>query len=177
MSKTANKLDNNLLEEVDDGLKLDEASLQFIAEMGIYFKRYGLTRIAGDIWGLLLLAKRPLSVDEIAVLLHVSRTAIVTNLQTLQAVALVELAPRRRGDRREFYQIGTDSWENVMTSGVQRSEILLDKTRSGLKIIAPDNTEAYERFKQMEAFFEFFLEWADDFVKAWEKRKAELNFD
>ncbi len=157
---------------------LDQASLHYIDELGLFFKRFGLSRIAGNVWGLLILAEHPLSIDEIAARLQVSRTAIVTNLQTLQAVAMVQVAPRRgRGDRREYYQIGEDSWENMLKSGDERINLLLGLTKTGLNIIRTDNQEAYKRLKQMEAFFEFWQEWSETFEQAWEKRKTELNLD
>ncbi len=155
--------------------RLDEASLQYIDELGVFFKKYGLSRIAGSIWGVLLLAQRPMSVDGLATILGVSRTAIVTNLQSLEAVKLLSIAPRQRGDRREYYQIDDKNWELILQGTEIRARVMLEMTRTGLNIIAPDNNVAHKRLKQMEAFYQFYLEWTEDFAKAWEKRKAELD--
>ncbi len=63
---------------------------QFIENMGLHYEDYGFARIAGRIIGLLLVSPRPISSEEMAEALQVSRSSISTNLRTLMLADLIE---------------------------------------------------------------------------------------
>lgn len=171
-TQSAAKLESN-------GFMLDEPGLRYINEVGIAFKKAGMARVGGRIIGLLLLAEQPMSVDEIAAALKVSRTAIVTNLQVGIAIGLIEIASRYSlGDhRREYYQIGVDGWEKSLKNGETQVKDMLELAQAGLRIVASDNYAARRRLREMEALYEFTMEWYASFEEGWARRRAELNFD
>ena len=55
----------------------------FVGEMGLTFEADGFTRIGGRLFGHLLLADRPLSLDEIAAALRVSKASVSTDARRL----------------------------------------------------------------------------------------------
>lgn len=156
----------------------DEASLQYIEEIGTLFEKSGVARVAGRILGLLLIARQPLNQAEIATTLQVSRASVSTNLQLLQAYNLTRITPRRKqADRRDYYEIAPGSWEKAFMNAEGKIKQVRDLARSGLKIVANDNKAAQRRLMEMEALYECYMEWWGTFTEAWEKRKTELRFD
>ncbi|MFN7035193.1 MAG: GbsR/MarR family transcriptional regulator, partial [Bellilinea sp.] len=75
---------------------------QFIENMGLHFEEYGIPRIGGKILGLLLIASRPVSPEEMAELLQVSRSSISTNLRTLMMAGLADRVSVP-GERSDYY--------------------------------------------------------------------------
>ena len=100
-----------------DDERLSPALREFIESMGIYFERFGLARIGGRILGLLMVADRPLSLDDMATLLRVSRASISTNMRLITASNLAEQISLP-GDRRDYYRFGSDTWERALTTEV-----------------------------------------------------------
>jgi DNA-binding transcriptional regulator GbsR (MarR family) len=70
--------------------QLSAAISGFIEGMGLYFEDFGVPRIAGRLLGLLLVTNRPLSLEEVATTLGVSRASVSTNARLILATGLVE---------------------------------------------------------------------------------------
>ncbi len=77
---------------------------RFIERSGLIAEREGLPRIAGRIFGLLLLTPTELSLDEIATRLSVSRASVSTDARRLIEAGIIERVGRP-GDRKDYYQI------------------------------------------------------------------------
>lgn len=85
----------------------------FIERFGLQFEANGFPRIAGRIFGLLLVADEPLSLDDIAEKLEVSKASVSTDARRLAQHGIVELVSRT-GDRRDYYRIGHDAFARSM---------------------------------------------------------------
>lgn len=80
----------------------------------------GLPRIGGRMVGLLMTARVPLSIDELARQLEVSRASISTNGKLLESLALVERVARP-GDRRDYLRVsGGDPSMPLLALGLRR---------------------------------------------------------
>ena len=77
---------------------------RFIERSGLIAEREGFPRIAGRIFGLLLLSPTDLSLDEIATRLSVSRASVSTDARRLVEAGIIERVGRV-GDRKDYYQI------------------------------------------------------------------------
>ena len=86
---------------------------QFIENMGLHFEDYEVSRIGGRMIGLLMLATGPLSSEDMAEALQVSRSSISTNLKTLLSDDLIEKVSLP-GDRVDYYVIETDFWQKIL---------------------------------------------------------------
>jgi DNA-binding MarR family transcriptional regulator len=91
---------------------------QFVESMGAYFEKYGLPRIGGRMLGLLIIADRPLSLDDLAHTLHVSRASVSTNIRLIVASGFAE-AITVPGDRRDYYRYGPDTWELALRTELE----------------------------------------------------------
>ena len=79
----------------------------FIERLGLLHEEDGLPRIAGRIFGFLLLQPTPCSLDEMAEALRVSKASISTDVRRLLEIGFVERSSRP-GDRRDYYMLADD---------------------------------------------------------------------
>jgi DNA-binding transcriptional regulator GbsR (MarR family) len=77
---------------------------RFIERSGLIAEREGFPRIAGRIFGLLLISPTEMSLDEIATRLSVSRASVSTDARRLIDAGIIERVGRP-GDRKDYYQI------------------------------------------------------------------------
>lgn len=81
---------------------------QFIERVGVLSEAEGLPRIAGRIFGLLLVSPHDWSLDEMATALGVSKASISTDARRLELYGIV-VRSSRPGDRRDYYAIAPNA--------------------------------------------------------------------
>ncbi len=116
--------------------------------MGIYFERFGLARIGGRILGLLMVADRPLSLDDMATMLQVSRASISTNMRLITASNLAEQVSLP-GDRRDYYRFGPDTWERALTTELDAIVWLRRIGEDGLVAARASESTAREHLEEL----------------------------
>lgn len=84
----------------------------FVETMGLRFQDQQMPRIAGRLFGLLLLEGGPFSFGELADRLQVSRGSISTNARLLENIGLVERVAKP-GDRQDYYRIVPDGFVSL----------------------------------------------------------------
>ena len=118
---------------------MEERVERFIERMGMNAEAEGFTRIAGRIFGYLLLQAEECSLDELAEALGVSKASISTDARRLEQFGLLQRTTRP-GDRRDYYSISDDvfarSLENSMER-LRRFQQLMHEARH-LPIRSPD---------------------------------------
>ena len=128
--------------------QLSPALREFVESMGVYFERYGLARIGGRILGLLMVADRPLSLDDMAGMLQVSRASISTNMRLITASNLAEQVSLP-GDRRDYYRFGPDTWERALTTEVEAIYWLRRIGERGLAAARASESTAREHLEDL----------------------------
>src|SRR4051812_44132042 len=91
----------------------------FVERMGLLWETEGLPRIAGRIFGYLLVQPEPRSLDEMACALAVSKASISTDARRLEQLRLIERTARS-GDRRDYYQIAPDAPAQMLALRLER---------------------------------------------------------
>lgn len=130
---------------------------QFVELMGQLFERDGVTRIAGRIFGRLLLSPDAMGLDELASALQVSKGSVSTNTRLLERMGLTERLTYP-GDRKDYYQIsqaGHESWLEMRMRRIQATRSLLSQ---GLATPAAEDTRIRERLQGFDSFFESLIE-------------------
>ncbi len=150
--------------------QLSPGMLEFIESMGRYFEQYGISRIGGRILGLLTVAERPLSLDEIATQLQVSRASVSTNLRLATASDLAELVTFP-GDRRDYYRMIDDAWGQALRAEVKAFPPLRRIAEHGLAALSPDDTRARAQLEEMIAFCDFAAEEWGGLLDRWQARR------
>src|ERR687896_2334430 len=111
---------------------MDERVARFVERMGLYTEAEGLPRIAGRIFGFLLVQPAACSLDDMATALGVSKASISTDTRRLEQLGFLERTSQP-GDRRDYYTISRDVLPrslDVRIERMQRFHELLDEARS-----------------------------------------------
>ncbi len=132
---------NELLDEIIAGVSNISASL-------------GLNRVAGQLYILLFLSERPLSLDEMTERLKVSKGHVSTNIRALerwQAVRKIWV----KGSRKDYYQANTDTIKivkNQLTLGIRQRSEDLEKiiTKAKDRISQISDGQPKEKIKNLE---------------------------
>jgi len=101
--------------------KLTPELHRFIDGMGMYFENQAIPRIGGRMLGALMIAHWPLSAEDLAAILKISRGSISTNMRMLLASGLVEKAPMP-GSRITHFAFSHDAMEHRIAAGVRSTQ-------------------------------------------------------
>jgi DNA-binding transcriptional regulator GbsR (MarR family) len=95
---------------------LTPAQSAFIEEMGQFLGGYGMTPMAGRMWGWLLLCDPPeQTAAEIAEALQASRGAISGTARILASAGFIRRTTRR-GDRREYFSSPPEALDSMLSN-------------------------------------------------------------
>jgi DNA-binding transcriptional regulator GbsR (MarR family) len=92
---------------------------QFIERLGLIMEAEGLPRIAGRLFGALLLSAEPQSLDQLAGRLHVSKASVSQDARLLRHRGIIERVSRP-GDRRDYYHVAPDLFRRSMEQRLAR---------------------------------------------------------
>ncbi len=148
----------------------DHRSLsQFIENMGLHYQDYGIPRIGGRIVGLLLVTPRPVSSEELAETLQVSRSSVSTNLRTLLMADLVEKVSLP-GDRLDYYTLANDPWQKTLEMRLETIFPLKEVAEEGLTGI-DDGHPARQRLEEMIAWVNMVEGMTQRLRQEWQSRQ------
>ncbi|MBF6595483.1 MAG: MarR family transcriptional regulator [Thermaceae bacterium] len=120
---------------------------KLIEDFGLFFENYGLPRIFGRMYGLLMLSDEPhLSLEQIAEGLKISKASASTMARQLQAMTMIAKSTVP-GDRRDYYRVTNDSHIKTMHMKLNAALALssLIQRGAGLKEVSPQTQARLER--------------------------------
>jgi DNA-binding transcriptional regulator GbsR (MarR family) len=144
--------------------KLSPELARFIESMGMYFESSGVPRIGGRILGLLMIAYEPLSANEIARILKVSRASISTNFRVLLSSGLAEKVSFP-GDRTTYFAFPETSWEKIMNVEIE--------AMSAMKKLAQQGLDALSSKDSARGRMEGMINWADFLIQVYQNALLE----
>lgn len=138
----------------------------FIELMGVISQTDGAPRIAGRIFGLLLVEGRPFALDEMAQRLSISKASASTNARLLLHTGMIRQTSKP-GDRRDYYELGQKPYSRMIetiSTRMRRSAAQVLETEA----LFPDSAgPAKRRVRQLADFYsgsaDFFANWASHF--------------
>ncbi len=95
-----------------------EPIARFVEQMGLICEADNLPRIAGRLFGLLIVEDGAYSLRQLADRLQVSRASVSTNARILTEIGIVERAPKP-GDRQGYYQLASNPFHRMLTGKVR----------------------------------------------------------
>jgi DNA-binding transcriptional regulator GbsR (MarR family) len=129
---------------------------QLIERVGLLCETDGLPRIAGRIFGLLIVTPGECSLDDMAETLGVSKASISTDARRLEQFGIV-VRTSRPGDRRDYYAIAPNALRQSLETkmrGMRQFQELLREARD-----LPDaSSEVRERIDEWDAWYDDALE-------------------
>ena len=129
---------------------------QFIERVGVLMETDGLPRIAGRIFGLLLVTPGECSLDDMADTLGVSKASISTDARRLEQLGIV-IRTSRPGDRRDYYAIAPNALQQSLEIRMRVMRKFQDLLRDGDAL--PDATaEVRDRLEEWDSWYEAALD-------------------
>lgn len=153
----------------------------FLSEqMALMFEQDGFSPLVGRIFALLLFAPEPLSLQDMADRLGVTKAAVSVQVRALEQGGLCfKLA--RSSDRKDYYYITDDFSLTVLQKATQKMKTVLTGIEETLRrfpsreSILPEETTSYEsaqkRFYEMRDLYQLLFERLDGLEEEWRKRK------
>lgn len=133
---------------------------RFVEGMGMYFENQGIPRIGGRMLGLLMIAHRPLSAEDLARTLKVSRASLSTNFRSLLTSGLVDKVTLY-GDRTTYFVFSDAAMEHRTVTGTQGAVVFRNLVRQGLDALPPRDPA--------RRHLDTSLEWSDLIIEAFQQ--------
>ncbi len=141
----------------------------FVEQVGEIFASAGHQRIAGRLFGWLLICDPPhQSAAEILEATGASKASVSTNLRLLQAAGLVKRIGVA-GERRAYYQMNIEAWSKDLEGRVAEISAMRRVAESGLEALESAPVERRERLEAMRAFYTFFEKEMPMLLERWEQ--------
>ncbi len=142
--------------------------LDGLGQLSNYF---GFPKVMGQIFGALLMADRPLCLDDLVERLDISKATASMNVRTIENMGMVrQVWVRGSSGKRKYYEAETDFWQiitNILSGrelrDVDRALTVMEENVKRLKASMPDMTdenrqlaEVYiDRIARMQGLFRF----------------------
>jgi DNA-binding transcriptional regulator GbsR (MarR family) len=148
----------------------------FVEEVGLMFEAVRLPRMAGRLFGALLISNPPhQSNGELAEMLQASKGSISTMTRLLMQIGLIERVSLA-GDRRDYFQIKPHAWAQMTKQRMAHISVMRQLAERGLKMLEGEPPQVTGRLREMHdihAFLERELPLLDD---RWVQEQAKQEF-
>lgn len=149
-------------------MKLNHELQSVVLHFGEMGSRWGFNRTVGQMLGLIVLSETPLSAEQIAEQLNISRGNVSMATKELQSWQLIRIH-RESGDRKDYYLANGSIWElgqQVMAERVKRE---INPTLSLMRSHILNNGDesptppyALEQIQEVHDLLELFMLWFAD---------------
>ncbi|NLX09518.1 MAG: MarR family transcriptional regulator [Chloroflexi bacterium] len=128
----------------------------FAEEVGLFFERSGMTRMAGRILGWLLVCDPPhQTLNDLAEALQASKGSISGMTRFLIHMGLIERFSLP-GERRDYFRVRADAWYFAMESGLAEITRAREIAERGLQLLDDENPASQKRLEEMRDIYTFF---------------------
>jgi HTH-type transcriptional regulator, glycine betaine synthesis regulator len=139
-----------------------------VAGLGRLARFFGFSDVMGRLYGTLLLSPEPLSLDELAERLQISKGSVSMNMRALERWGMAHEV-WMRGERKKFYEAEPDLWQVIrnVVNGRERREVQValevlhdsvDKLKSAEDQLTLEEKELSDfylmRMDDLQAFFQ-----------------------
>jgi len=139
----------------------------FVMHFGEMGSRWGFNRTVGQMYALLVVSEQPLSANDIADALSISRGNVSMGLKELQAWQLVKVI-HQPGDRKEYFKALGSIWDMAKKVIEERRKREIDPTLSLLRTILLESTgqqhaeHAHQRLQEIHDLLESVTKWSHE---------------
>lgn len=154
---------------------INQQELDFIESLGLLLEKSGGSKTLGRIFGYLLLAEKPKTLDDIAKDLLFSKATASLTIRQGMTVRFFEKVSVP-GERRDYYRANIQSWINSMTEQIKiidEWEKLMD---FGLSLLPPGSRAGRENIEGMKDYMSFIRWYYSDIFKQYDRwKKGEIG--
>ncbi|MDX2230832.1 MAG: MarR family transcriptional regulator [Leptolyngbyaceae cyanobacterium bins.349] len=141
----------------------------FIEEVGLLFETAGLPRMAGRVFGWLLISNPPhQSPRELAEVLQASKGSISTMTRLLEQMGLIERFSLP-GQRRDYFRIKLNAWSELSKRRLEQISAFRRLAARGLALLQEESPELTQRLQEMHDIHAFFEAELPRMLSDWEQ--------
>ena len=150
---------------------MNDEELRYVEDIGGYMESLGSTRMAGRVWGALLITDEPeLSAADLADQLGASAGSISTATRALLALGMIERR-RRPGDRKDYFAVRPDSYLTLIRRREHVIEVFTDLIRRGLTIVG-DADLPRRRLTEFDEFYTWLSDRFHHLIEEWYHQRS-----
>jgi len=135
-------------------MQLDENTLAFVERMGRFYEHWGMTQTFGRMFGILMVADEPISLDDLSTLLHVSKAAVSNNVRLYRELGFIRRV-KKPGDRRDYYEMIVGAMETATERKMGLFYEMVHIADEGIQAIDDKTHPGHIKLVEMRAFYEF----------------------
>jgi DNA-binding transcriptional regulator GbsR (MarR family) len=150
---------------------MDARTARFVERMGLALESDGLPRIAGRIFGLLLVSEDALSLDQLAAELRVSKASVSTNARLLEQRGVLEQVSRP-ADRRDYYRIPRDLVSHTMVQRLARWQRFQDAIGDARATVPIRSREVLNRLTEFEEAYSYMSHVIKGAIAEWQSARG-----
>ncbi len=144
--------------------------MHFVEDVGLSFEMVGLPRMAGRIFGWLLLSDPPhQSPGELADVLQASKGSISTMTRLLVQIGLIERISLP-GQRRDYFRIKPHAWTELTKQRMAQITAFRQLAERGLELLEGENPQLRDRLIEMRDMHAFLEQELPALIQRWEDR-------
>ncbi len=144
----------------------------FVEEMGLMFESVGLPRMAGRIFGWLLISDpAQQSSADLAAVLQASKGSISSMTRLLIQLGLIERTSVP-GDRRDYFQVKPHAWSHMTEQRLAQIAAFRQLAEKGLDLLKDDPPFLQRRLREMRDIHAFWERELPQLNQRWEQEQA-----
>lgn len=152
--------------------QLQDEEKRFIEEVGIVFEQTGLPRMAGRVFGWLMICQPAYqSSSELTEALMASRGSISTTTRLLIQLGMIERFGLP-GERRDHFQINPDAWKHLTGHGLaDEIKMFRQLAEHGLQLLANQTHLTRKWLEEMRDVYTFLEKEFSALMERWEQEQ------
>lgn len=146
------------------------AKEKYIEDVGLFYERYGLPKMAGRILGCLIASESDNnSFDDLKNALKASKGSISGNLNLLLSQQMIE-KHMISGDRKSYYKIALNSLENILAAKINSVTAFKLILQRGVALNPNDGSQSKKSLSEILDYYEFLEKEIPALKIKWDKR-------
>lgn len=149
----------------------DRGTKAFVEQIAVLLETDGMSRVAGRLFGLLLVSAEPRSLDDLAQQLKVSKASVSINARLLEEKGVVERVGRE-ADRRDYYRIAEDILERTLEQRMAKIRRFQQSIAEARKTCTIDDETVRSRLENMDLAHNHLIEATGRALDEWRARQG-----
>lgn len=134
---------------------MNEAKESYVEDFGVFFERYGTSRIMGRVLGALFVSEPPeRTAEELAEILKASQSSISQATRGLVALGWVRRVSKP-GDRRSYFRVQPHAWLETARQSIAGIEAFREMAERALSLLDVGDTDTRRTLEEMRDFYAF----------------------
>lgn len=149
---------------------VDEAKERYVENFGLFFERYGTSRMMGRVLGALFVSEPPeRTAEELAEMLKASQSSMSQATRGLVALGWVQRVSKS-GDRRSYFRVQPHAWLETARQSIAGIEAFRERAEEALDLLDAGDPDTRRTLEEMRDFYAFWETEMNALLERWNER-------